>query len=153
METVLNFPDPAQQKYENSCWACCSLMIHNFFHSTGRHVRGLEIYKDDDAITDAGRKKADKAADDKRRNGQSDNDAIRIGPTNEMGSASALLEILGYKNEIDENHIPSLIEIDDYLKENRPFVSLLTTKKPPDQNLGSINRPLAKVRIVPILGA
>lgn len=127
-----SFPS-AQQQYDNSCWACCSRMINNYFALTGRVVPGLATYNSDDAITTAAQ-------------------APFIGNTAHMDSASALLSKLGYTNNIDDAHVPTLDELCDHLKTEAPLVSLLTTNPPPPINLGNINGALYGGHWVVIVG-
>ena len=99
----------AVQEEENSCWACTSRMIINFY-------TGETTYASDQALANAWGATQDPVLENV------DIDVVR--------SASAVLEDLGYTNNTDGSPVPSQSEISEAISAGTPLLANVATNNP-----------------------
>ena len=106
-KTLANFTS-LKQATDMSCWACTSRMIVNYYEDS-------EQYSSDQKIADAYATLT---------NNVNDKDLSK------SKSASDVLTLLGYKNEMDDHHFPTYNEIKATIDADTPLLSLVATQSP-----------------------
>ena len=101
----------AKQQYDKSCWACASRMIINYY---SKEV----MYSSDKKLAEH----------------------VRL-TANSYQSASNVLHGLGYKNEADDQAVPTLTEIKKAIDAGTPLLACVGAEEPIETN-GKIERDL-----------
>lgn len=113
MPELQNFPT-ARQATPNSCWACASRQINNWYES--RQESGQNAaYDSDQNLANAW--------------SAATNDPARA-DINVQQSAAAALEDLGYENSIDGRALPTQHEIKGAIEANKPLLAIVGDAAP-----------------------
>ena len=88
-----------KQKYEKSCWACCSRMVYNFYS-------GKEVYSNDNELAKA----------------------AGLSVTDFQNIQTALEKLKIYGGQDGSANIPKLKEIKASIDEDQPLIVCLTSK-------------------------
>ncbi|HEU4717325.1 MAG TPA: papain-like cysteine protease family protein [Bacteroidia bacterium] len=113
MPSLSGFP-AAKQEDPNSCWACASREISNYYKSLGKGGKN-EMYSSDKEL----------AAAWSKITGKPGNADISI-----QQSASAALGDLGYTNSADSAPVPTVGEITDAINDKKPLLAIVGSTDP-----------------------
>lgn len=105
MPSLSNFP-VAKQEGKDSCWACVTRMINNYYVAAGKGGTNKKIDTDTDL-------------------------AKLVGKTiDKQESAAAALATLKYANSADSAPIPTKEEIKDAISDGTPLIAIIAVDNP-----------------------